>query len=73
MLRTVTAMQAGGVVTLAWRPIAKPDVGAWAELLAAAGEGGPNGENHAAGDLAAEGGASFTGVPVTMDQGWTAR
>ena len=23
--------------------------------------------------LASEGGASFTGVPVTMDQGWTAR
>ena len=54
MLRTVTAMQAGGVVTLAWRPIAKPDVVAWAELLAAAEEVDHNGENYDADDLAEE-------------------
>ena len=54
MLRTVTAMQAGGVVTLAWRPNPKPEGGAWGEILPAGEEGDHNGQDYHPHDPAAE-------------------
>lgn len=47
-------MQAGVVATLTWRPIAKSDVVAWAELLAAAEAVDGNDEHYDADDLAEE-------------------
>lgn len=47
-------MQAGGVVSLTWRPIAEDDVRAWARLLAAAADVDRTGEHYNAEDLAEE-------------------
>ena len=47
-------MSATGVLPLTWRPIAPPDVEAWARLLAAAEEADRSGEHYDADDLAEE-------------------
>lgn len=47
-------MQAGGVATLTWRPIAASDVEPWARLLRRAEEVDRTGENYSAEDLAEE-------------------